>query len=75
MAEIDGIAKMRRIVELINLAESEYVQELKRSNPLITEDEIKDEIQKWYLDKPEYWPEEFFRPVSQKRLDDILGKS
>ena len=75
MAEIDGIAKMRRIVELINLAESEYVQELKRSNPLITEDEIKDEIQKWYLDKPDYWPEEFFRPASQERINRLLGKS
>ena len=72
---VDFTAKFRRISELIELAEQEYIRELKLLNPSITEDEIKTEIQKWYLDKPEYWPEEFFGPASQERWDRILGKS
>ena len=67
--------QFRRLSELQRLAEEEYVQELRRSNPSITEREIKVEVQKWYLDCPEYWPEEFFRPASQERWDRILGKS
>ena len=75
MEAVDYTAKFRRIMELNELAEQQYVSELKLSNPLITEDEIKTEVQKWWLDKPEYWPEEFFRPASQERWDRILGKS
>ena len=71
MTIIDGVEKMRRIGELTRLAEEEYVQELRRSNPSITEDEIEVEVQKWYLDCPEYYPEEFFRPVSPERLEAI----
>lgn len=68
MDVIDGIAKMKRISELVELAEQDHVRELKRVNPSITEEEIKVEVRKWYLDKPEYWPEEFFRPASPERL-------
>ena len=75
MEPVDYGAKFRRIMELNRLAEQEHVNELKRLDPLITEDEIKVEVQKWWLDKPEYWPEEFFRPASQERWDRILGKS
>lgn len=71
MEVIDGIEKMRRIVELNRIAEEEYIQELLRANPSITESEIEVEVQKWYLDKPEYWPEEFFRPASPERLQAL----
>ena len=72
----NGIEKMRRIVELTRLAEEEYVQELRRSNPSITESEIEIEVRKWHLDCPEYWPEEFFRPASPERLQRLReGKS
>lgn len=69
MEVIDGIAVMRRISELNELVEQEYVNELRRSNPAITEDEIKIEVQKWWLDKEEYWPEEFFRVGNPERFN------
>ena len=62
---------MRRVMELTHLAEEDYVQELKRADPSITDDQIKVEVQKWYLVCPEYYPEEFFRPVSPERLEAI----
>lgn len=65
---------MKRIVELNSLAEQDYVAELKAKNPSITEDEIKLEVQKWWLDKPEYWPEEFFRPISRERFKRMFGR-
>lgn len=68
MEAADYTAKFTRIIELNELAEQEYIQRLKISNPLITEDEIKTEVRKWWLDKPEYRPEEFFRPASRERL-------
>ena len=51
-------------MELNRLAEQDYVDELRAKNPSITEDEIKAEVKKWWLDKPEYWPEEFLRGCS-----------
>jgi|CXWL01.1.fsa_nt_gi hypothetical protein len=69
MEVIDGIAVMRRISELNELAIQEHVDKLKRSNPSITEDEIKVEVQKWWLDKEEYWPEEFFRVGNPERFN------
>ena len=74
MTVIDCTAKFKRIAELTQIAEQDYVQELKSSNPLITEEQIKFEVQKWYLDKPEYWPEEFFLPASPERLNRLRGK-
>lgn len=74
MTVIDGIEKMRRIAELVRIAEEEYVKELRLSNPLITKSEIDVEVKKWYLDCPEHYPEKFFRPASQERWNRILGK-
>ena len=71
MEAVDYTAKFRRIIELNELAEQEYIQRLKISNPLITEDEIRVEVRKWWLDKPEYWPLEFFRPASPERLQAL----
>ena len=73
MTVIDGVEKMRRIMELTRHAEEEYVRELRRSNPSITEREIEIEVQKWYLDCPEHYPEEFFRPASPERLQALRG--
>ncbi len=74
MTVIDGIEKMRRMIELTRLAEYEHVQGLRRSNPSITKSEVEVEMQRWHLDCPEHYPEEFFRPVGQERLKRILGK-
>ncbi|MBK9215843.1 MAG: hypothetical protein IPM59_09630 [Chloracidobacterium sp.] len=69
MEPVDYAAKFRRISELNELAEQEYVNELRRSNPAITEDEINVEVQKWWLDKEEYWPDEFFRVGNPERFN------
>jgi len=75
MQPIDGIAKMRRVIELRHLAEEEYANELRSANPTITDSEIQAAINNWYADMDEHWPEEFFRPASQERINRILGKS
>lgn len=75
METVDYAAKFRRISELNEEAEQACVHQLKLANPSITEVELKVEVQKWWLDKEEYWPEEFFRPISKERFKRMFGRN
>lgn len=74
METVDYAAKFRRISELNEEAEQDYVQQLKLGNPTITENEIKVEVQKWWLNKEEYWPAEFFRVGNPDRFNRTPDK-
>lgn len=43
---------MEIFLSLMEIVESGFVFKLKKKNPNITEAEIKEALQKWYLDRP-----------------------
>jgi len=46
------VYKMEIFLSLMEIVENGFVYKLKKKNPNITEEEIKEALQKWYLDRP-----------------------
>ena len=44
--------KFQRFLELMEVMEQAVVYKLRQKNPMISDDEIKAELAKWYLDRP-----------------------
>ena len=39
-------------LDLMQIVENGFIYKLKKRNPEISDDEIKEEVKKWYLDRP-----------------------
>ena len=46
------VKKFKRIIELQQLAEKAFVDELKKNRPCLTPSEIQSQVNNWWLDRP-----------------------